>query len=127
MLHARDEDDVPCTQVLRPPGVRHEVDALCGATGENDLVLRGGSDEMGDLFACGLKGLRGAVAQLMQCAVHIGVVPLVVVRERLNDGAWLLATGGIVQIHQRVPMHLLIEDGEVRTYSVPVHVCGEHT
>ena len=45
--------------------------------------------------------------------MHIGVVILVEAAQRLDDGAGLLRSGGVVQINQGMAMHLLVEDGKI--------------
>ena len=52
--------------------------------------------------------------------MHIGVVMLVVMPERIDHGARLLRCGGVIKIDQRMPMHLLLQDREVRSDPIPI-------
>ena len=45
--------------------------------------------------------------------MDVGVVVLVVVHERVDDLARLLRGRGVVQVHERLAVHLALEDGEV--------------
>jgi hypothetical protein len=56
----------------------------------------------------------------METAMHIGVVVLVVVPERFDHAARLLRRGGVIEIDQRMPMHLLLQDWEVRPDAIPI-------
>ena len=49
----------------------------------------------------------------MRGAVHIGVLVLVEVGHAVNDGLGLLRRGRIVEPHQRTPIYLLLQDGEI--------------
>lgn len=51
--------------------------------------------------------------KIMYAPVHIGVVLPVVVVQGLQDSFRLLGCGSVVQIDERLPVHLLVEDGEV--------------
>jgi hypothetical protein len=124
MLHAGKENDIAGTEILCAPGVGNEVDALRGAAGEDDLVLGGGAKETCRFLACRLKGIGRPGAQLMQRTMDVGIVTLVIVRQCLNDGPRLLAGGRAVQIDQRVPLNLLVEDGKIGADAMPVHDFG---
>jgi hypothetical protein len=56
----------------------------------------------------------------METAMHVGVVMLVVVPERFDHGPRLLRGGGVIEINQRMSMHLLLQDREVRSDPIPV-------
>ena len=62
VLHLREQDRVARFDVLRAPGLRHEVDALGGAARENDLVRAAGVDELGGARP---RRLEGGVARLL--------------------------------------------------------------
>ena len=63
---------------VRPAAARgHEVDALGGAAGEDDLLRGGGAEEALHLRARGLVGVGGLHRELVHAAVDVGVVRLV--------------------------------------------------
>jgi hypothetical protein len=47
--------------------------------------------------------------------VDVGVVPLVIPDQRVNDRPGLLAAGRAVKVDQRMAVDLLIEDREIAT------------
>ena len=52
--------------------------------------------------------------------MHIGVVVLVVMLERIEDRTRFLRRGRIVKIDQRPAMHLFAEDREVLANRIPI-------
>src|SRR5690554_7948372 len=52
----------------------------------------------------------------MGTPVHVAVVVPIIVDNGLDHRLGLLRGGGIVQIHQRLAMHLLMQDREVLAY-----------
>src|SRR5262245_51350892 len=52
--------------------------------------------------------------------MHVRVVALVVIAHRLDDHTRLLARRGVVEVDQRMPVHLLIENGEVSAERFPI-------
>src|ERR671934_1396458 len=56
----------------------------------------------------------------MYAAVDVGVVLAVVLVDGAQHRLRLLGRRGIVQINQRLPIHLLVEDGEVTTYLLDI-------
>src|SRR5688572_13074150 len=49
----------------------------------------------------------------MNAAMDVGVVVLVVMNERIDDRARFLGSGRVVEINQRMAMHLLVQDRKV--------------
>jgi hypothetical protein len=52
--------------------------------------------------------------------MDVGVVLAVVLVDGAQHRLGLLGRRGIVQINQRLPIHLLVEDGEVTTYLLDI-------
>ena len=52
--------------------------------------------------------------------MHIGVVVLVVVPERIDHRPRLLRRRGVIEIDQRLAVHLLVEDREVLADRIPI-------
>src|SRR5690554_1579745 len=57
--------------------------------------------------------------------MNIGVVMQVIVTDRINHLTWFLATGRIIQIDQRMPINLLMQDGKICTYRINVQIAHE--
>ena len=102
MLHHREQHLVAGAQVGLTPGAGHQVDRLAGIAGVHDLAGTGRPHEGRHLLAGMLKALGGAGAELVSAAMHVGVVVAVVMLQRLQHLAGLLAGGGVIQIDQRL-------------------------
>jgi hypothetical protein len=120
VLHFREQDAVPGLQIFRTPRVGHQVDALRRPAREHDLVRAAGIDELRRAGPGRFKGRCRPIAQLMDSAVHVGVVAFVVANQRVDHGARFLAGRRVVEIDQRFPVDLLIEDREVGAQGGPV-------
>lgn len=114
MLHLCQENRVAGFEKSAAPAVGNQVNALGRAACENDFLVAGGMNEFGHLGPGGLKGRCRPVAELMNPAMHVAVVPQIKIAHRLNDRHRFLARGGIVEIHQRLPIDPLIQNGKIR-------------
>ncbi len=103
----------PAPDVLAAPRVGDEVDRLGGVAREHDLVRVGDADEPGDLGARLLVLGRRLLADRVDPAMDVRVVLAVVGVHRLEHGARLLRRRRGVEVHQRVPVDLLVQDREV--------------
>jgi hypothetical protein len=93
--------------------LRHQVDPLGSAAREDDLLAAPGAHEGAHCVPGRLVPLGGFLTQGVDGAVHVGVAGLVVVRHRLDHRERLLAGGGRVEIHERVPVHDAGQDRKV--------------
>ena len=53
--------------------------------------------------------------------MNIRVVALVVIPQRFDDGARLLSRRRVIEINQRMAVHILIEDREVFPHRLPIN------
>ena len=113
VLHQREDDLVALAQVGVAPGARHEVDRLRRVAGEDDVLRVPRADVPRRLRAHPLVGVRRLHRERVDAAVDVRVLRLVVARQRLDDGARLLRRRGVVEVDQRMAVHLAPEDGEV--------------
>ena len=120
MLHLGEQNHVAGAEKFSAPRLRHQVDALGRSAGENDLVRTRRAQIIGDALPRALVGLGRARAQFVQAAMHVGVVVLVIMPERIEHRARLLRRGRVVEIDQRLAMHLLVEDREVLANRGPI-------
>src|SRR5437867_2400237 len=102
MLHFGEQNFVAALEVRRAPGVCHEVNAFCGAARENDFVAAGSVNELRSAVPGCLESGGGAVAQLMNATMHIRVVMLVIIAERVDDRDRLLGGGSVIEINKRM-------------------------
>src|SRR5947209_15403085 len=121
MLHLGEKNLVPRFEVGASPCLRHEVDPFSRAAGENNLIRVASVDEFGGALPGGLESIRGAIAQLVNASVDVGVIPFVKMAQGIEDGARLLGSSGVIQIDQRMSMHLLIENGKVLPQLCPIN------
>ena len=113
MLHFGEQDFVASFDVLGSPRMRDEVNSFGRATGKNDFSRTAGIDEPSRAIARGFEGGSGAIAQLMDAAMNIGVIFLVVATESIKNDSRFLGRGGVIKIDQRLAVDFLIEDGKV--------------
>ncbi len=120
VLHPAHHDCVSrAKQVLKPAG--YHVQAVGRTAREDDAFVLGSPDEAGHRRARLLKGVGGHMGQVVHPAVHVRVARPVVVHD---DGKHLvghLRRRRVVQVHQRVPVHLLAQNREVLPYAFHIH------
>ena len=108
VLHLGDDDLVaraagPRRAAVGPgDDVGDQVERLGGVLGEDDLGAVGGVDERGDLVARALVQRGRLLGEHVDAAVHVGVVPRVVVVDRVEDLPRLLRGRGVVEVDQRL-------------------------
>ena len=89
------------------------------AAGEDHLA-RLGADEAGDLLPRPLEGRRGPLGQVVDPAVHVGVVPVVEAGHRVDDGLRLLGGGAAVEEGEALPVRPLGQDRELPAHRLHV-------
>ena len=53
--------------------------------------------------------------------MHIGVVVFVIGVQRLDHRARLLRRRRVIEVNQRMPTHLLVQDREIFPYPIPIN------
>ena len=106
MLHHREDNLVTRFHARRSPGIRHHIDALGRARIEDNLVLRSRADKARNDPANSFIPLSRNIAKVMQPTVNIGVFFSIAARDCINHNLRLLRRSTIVQIHQRLAIHL---------------------
>jgi len=120
VLHLGEQNRVALAQLVERPSVGDEVQPLGGAARENNFLAGAGVEVVSDSLARALVRLGGAVAQLVDATVHVGVIMLVVAANRIDDLMRLLAACGVVEINQRVAVDGFAQDREVVTERCPI-------
>ena len=116
VLHQGEQNLITFTQIRVAPAACHEIDGLCGVSGEHNLLWTSRSHKGRRCGPCCFKGLGRPGAELMGPAVDVGVVTGVISLKRIQHRPGLLAGGGMIEIDQRTPLRRsLIEDREVGT------------
>ena len=115
VLQRRDDNFVAGADVRAPVGLGHEIDCLRGAPHEHDLPRLSRIEEPpNDVARCLIRVSR-TLAEPVHAAMDVPVVLGVVPHQAIDDRLRLLSRGGIVQIHERLAVDPLPEDGEVLT------------
>ena len=113
MLHCGDHHFV--AWLKRRPDERggHEVDALGGVSGEDDLPVAGGVEEPPDLRPCAVVRRRRQLTEGVHATVHVRVDVGVVARQRVEHNLRLLRRRRVVEIDEWMTVHLPAQDREI--------------
>ena len=120
VLHDREHDLVAGLDALAPERIGDEIDRLGRVARENNLFLAPGIEESGHFLARALVGLGRLVGEVMQTAMHIGVLGGVGLLDAVEHGARLLRRGGIVEIDERLAVNLHRQDRKIRPDAIDV-------
>src|SRR5689334_13900488 len=104
MLHLGEQNLVATFDVFVSPGGRNQIDSFGGAAGEDDFIGGPGVDECGGTGSAGFKGGGGAIAEFVDAAMDVGVVPFVIAHESIDDSTRFLGRRRVVEINQRPAM-----------------------
>ena len=110
----------PGLDALAPERVGDEIDRLGRVAGEDDLFLAPGVEKGRDLLARALVGFGRLVGEIMQAAMHVGVLRRVGLLQAIEHGARLLRRGGVVEIDERLAVDLHRQDRKIRADAVDV-------
>ena len=113
VLEVAEQDDVARLEPLAAVAVGHQVDALGGVAGEDQLGVAAAADEAADPAPGLLHGLGGLLGQPVGAPVHVGVGRLVVLVHGVEHGPGLLRGGGRVEVDEVTPGGTAPQDGEV--------------
>ena len=103
-----------------------QVQSGRGTTGDDDLLFTFGrirADQLGHLGSGLLKGHGATGGQLVRTTVHAGVNCTVEVRLGVDHRIRLLRGGRRIQVHERVPVNLLIQNRELRPNRRKINHC----
>src|SRR5439155_16789702 len=110
MLHGGDEHFVAGVNVSAAVGLRHEVDGFRGAANKDYLARISGVEERLHLPPRCFVLFRRMFGKEMHATMDVGIVPLVVTADGINDHLRLLGRGCIVQIDQRPAANPMSQD-----------------
>ena len=128
VLEVRDDHDVAGTEVVEAPCVGDEVERLRRAPREDHLALGRRVDEARNLRPSRLVARGRPLGESVDAAVHVRVRVLVEVAHRIEDLPWLLRRRRRVEERDRLAVHELVEDREIRPQTVRVErrLCRRH-
>ena len=114
MLGHGQDDLVALDHARRGPAIGDHVDALGRAGVEHDLILGRRVQKAGDDAAHRFVFLGGEVRKIVQTAMDVGVFLGIAARHRVDHHLRLLGRSPVVEIGQRLAVHLTREDREIR-------------
>src|ERR1044071_1658763 len=98
MLHFGEQDFVAGFDMSGAPRLGNEVDALCRAAGKDNFIGAASVDVLSGASAGSFESGGGAIAELMDATVNVGVIVRIIVCERLQHLAWFLSSSGVIKI-----------------------------
>ncbi len=113
VLKVRQDDFVAGAEVRPRPCVRDEVDRFRRAPCENNLLVALRIQKAGNLAAHVFVDISRFLRQRMHAAMHVCIVLLVELDERLDHLNRLLRGRGVIQVHERVAVNRSLQDGKV--------------
>ena len=113
MLHRGDQDFIAGADVLAAIALRDQVDGLGRAAHKDDLALVGGIQKALHRAPRRFVLLGRVLGEIVHAAMNVGVVALVVMRDGVDHRPRLLRGRGVVEVHQRMPVHLLLQNGKI--------------
>ena len=125
VLHGGDEHFVACADVDAAVGLRDEVDGLGCAADEDNFARVGCVDELLDRFSRSIVRLGCAHAERVHAAMNVGVQVIVIIRDGVENDLWLLRSGAVVKIDQRLAVDALGKDGEVSADFCDIEARGD--
>ena len=127
MLHLGEQDLIARLDVRIAPTPRDGVDARGCPIGKDALLALRGVDERADRLPGLVEQLVRLLGQLVNAAMHVGVMLFVATDDRLDDLAGMLRAGRVVEVDQRhAGADLAAEDGEIRAAGQGVQRRGLH-
>jgi hypothetical protein len=117
VLDIADHNLVAGLHISRAPAMGDQVYRLGRAAHKDDLALVGGVEKRADLFARLLEPVGRARAQLVDAAVHVGVVAAVELGDAVDDLARLLRARPGVEKYQA---GIALEDRKLATQPLRV-------
>src|SRR5690606_22857640 len=93
--------------------LRNEIDRFGRAANEDDFLSVASVEEVAHDIASAFVGIGRPLTQCVYAAMHVRVIALVVGAHGVDHRLRSLARGGVIQINERLPVHLLTQDREV--------------
>ena len=98
----------------------HEINRLCGASCEHDLLNLPSIDKPTHLLTCRLMQIRRLLTQIMHPTMHIGIHIDILIPHRIQHTQRFLRCCSIVEIYQRLLINLSQQNGEILPYLIDI-------
>ena len=112
MLERRD-DHMRRRSVPSAARLDDRIDGFGRRLGEDDFVDRRCVQKTAHLFSRGFISRGRRIGQEMQSPVDVGIFVFIGVRDRIDHRVRLLGRSAIVQIDERLAVHLTVQDRKV--------------
>jgi len=114
VLQSGNNDLISLLKLIRATeGGGDQIDGISGAGSEDDLLGAIYIEMLCDGLPGGFVGGSGRLGKPVNTTVDIGVDSLVVVPGRVENAKRFLGGGGVIEIDERFPVDLLIQDGKL--------------
>ncbi len=110
VLHCRKNNLVSRQNVGIAPGIGDQINRFSCAAGEDNFVGVLCVNELANGFTNGFIGVSRFFSQSVNASVNVGVVAFVIAGERVDDCAWLLRCGGVVQVDKLFSLNLALQN-----------------
>ena len=120
VFHFGEENHISSAKKFSAPGLRDQIDALGRAAREDDFIGASCAEICRHALPRFLVRFSRAGTQFVETAMHIGVVVLVIMPERIDHGARLLRCRRVIEIDQRMTVRFLIEDRKILADDTPI-------
>jgi len=112
VLHLGGQHDVTGPQIGAAPSVGDEVHAFGRPASEEDFLGVRCADEAGEAGAGPFVAIGRAHGERVQSAMHVAVIALVVVDERIDHGARFLRGRSVIEVDEWLAVYCLVENRE---------------
>jgi len=113
VFHGGDYHFVAVVEKALREAACHKVDALSGSPGEDNLVVMPGVYESLNLASCLLVEVGGLRREVMCAAVYVAVEGVIVIDESVDNTTRFLSRRGIVEVHERFTVYVLVQYWEL--------------
>ena len=113
VLERGDQDLVPGLQVRSSVRARDKVDRLGGSADKDDLAFARGIDELLHGGSGMLIRPGGALAEFVNPSMNVRAIKSIKTIHGVDDGLRLLRRCRVVQIDQRLAVHLLMQSRKI--------------
>src|SRR6185437_9656089 len=120
VLHASNQDFVPASDMFTSICLRDQVDSLSGSAKENDFLCVRCIDERLRRYPRLLVRFRCTLGKSMHPAMNVRIVVAVVALNGVDHCEWLLSCRRVIEINQRLAVHLLMKNGKILAHLLNV-------
>ena len=125
VFHRRDQYLIAGSHVRAPVGLRYQVDGLRRPTRTKIISLACAAFTKRPYLSRAFSNSSVAICdRIMHAAMNIRVFALVVPHQRVDHRPRFLRCSRVIEINQRMPMHLRVQDRKILPDSLQVELLG---